>query len=165
MLKFETERLTIRKMVNSDFNAFRSYYAQPEVQMRVACPNNSREAMRKDFDNLITNPLSWGIEQRYNGLLIGNIHYFNVTEAYLAEVGYILSPEYWGRGYMTEVLREVIAFGFDLGLGRIRAKVEPDNIASIRLLESCGFSREAMIYEDSYGDRVVDLIYFTKTKN
>ena len=61
----------------------------------------------------------------------------------VAEIGYILSREYWGKGFASEAVSAVVAHGFDiLRFRRIFADVDPENASSIRLLESIGFVRE-----------------------
>ena len=58
----------------------------------------------------------------------------------VAEIGYILNRNHWGKGYAREALAVVISHGFDaIGLRRIAADVDPDNAASIALLRSLGF--------------------------
>ena len=48
---------------------------------------------------------------------------------------------HWGRGYATEAARAAIAFAFEeLGLDRIVAVTEPQNVASRRVMEKCGLS-------------------------
>ena len=56
------------------------------------------------------------------------------------DLGYALLPEYWSRGYALEAASSVLNFARnDLALQRVLAIVNPDNFASIRLLENCGF--------------------------
>lgn len=60
-----------------------------------------------------------------------------------AEIWYLLDQPYWGRGYGTEVARALIHHAFaERGLHRLWAQVAPENVASIRILESCGMRRE-----------------------
>ena len=75
-----------------------------------------------------------------------------------AEIGYVLNPEYWGRGIAVEAAREVVRFGFEeLGLNRIEARYMVGNEASKRVMEKLGMSfegvaREAVFVKDSYRD-------------
>jgi len=109
-------------------------------------------------------PLSWGITLKPFDKIIGSIHFVNIVEYYLAEIGYILNPEHWGFGYMHEALGACLHYGFYVvGLGRVRAKVEIDNIRSIKLLERNGFKKEALIEEADYGGRVEDIYYYSLT--
>ena len=50
-----------------------------------------------------------------------------------------------GQGYMGDAVRLVIRHAFDgLGLHRLEANIQPDNVASIRLVEHCGFHKEGL---------------------
>ncbi|HEY0047855.1 MAG TPA: GNAT family protein [Pyrinomonadaceae bacterium] len=60
-----------------------------------------------------------------------------------AYLGYYLAEKYTGCGYMTEAVRLVLSFAFkELKLHRIEASVQPENKASIAVLQRCGFTRE-----------------------
>lgn len=59
------------------------------------------------------------------------------------ELGWWLSPEYWGHGYATEAARVVAddAFG-SLHVPHLTARIQPDNAASIRVASAIGMSFE-----------------------
>ena len=60
-----------------------------------------------------------------------------------AYLGYQLFAGFTGKGFMTEAVALVIRFAFvDLKLHRIEANVQPNNSASIRVLERNGFINE-----------------------
>ncbi|WP_047986434.1 GNAT family N-acetyltransferase [Ornithinibacillus californiensis] len=68
----------------------------------------------------------------------------------IAEIGYDLWYEYWGKGYMKEALISAIESGFNhMKLNRINAYVALDNINSIKLLEKLGFKNEG-VYRDKH---------------
>ena len=55
------------------------------------------------------------------------------------EVGFLLAPPNWGKGYATEAARASLRFGFEQAhLDHIIALVHPDNLASRRVIEKCG---------------------------
>ena len=57
------------------------------------------------------------------------------------EVGYLLSKQFWGRGYATEGAQASLKFGFEtLGLSQIIGLTHPENTASQHVLEKCGLS-------------------------
>lgn len=63
-----------------------------------------------------------------------------------AGIGYMLARPYWGRGYTTEAVREVVGFGFRaMALNRVEAPVLPENAASWRVLEKVGMRREGVM--------------------
>jgi [ribosomal protein S5]-alanine N-acetyltransferase len=62
-----------------------------------------------------------------------------------AEIGYWLAEPFWGRGIVTEAVRALVPVAFErTGASRIQAGVFSNNPASMRVLEKCGFVREAV---------------------
>jgi ribosomal-protein-alanine N-acetyltransferase len=60
-----------------------------------------------------------------------------------AYLGYYLFTGFEGRGLMTEALTVVMGFCFsEIGLHRLEANIQPQNEASKRLVEECGFINE-----------------------
>jgi ribosomal-protein-alanine N-acetyltransferase len=65
-----------------------------------------------------------------------------------AEVGCILLPEYWKSGYASEILRALLAFGFEtLSLHRVYGKCDELNLASAHVMEKCGLAYEGTLRE------------------
>jgi len=89
----------------------------------------------------------WGIVRRADNRLIGTCGYHKWEKAYFrAEIGYDLSPDCWGQGYMSEALRAVIRHGFErMELNRIDALVYIHNARSIQLLQRLGFKQEGLL--------------------
>lgn len=62
------------------------------------------------------------------------------------ELGYILGREYWRQGYVAEAAGAVLDYAFrELAARRVMADTDPDNVASIRLLEKLGFQKEGRL--------------------
>jgi [ribosomal protein S5]-alanine N-acetyltransferase len=62
----------------------------------------------------------------------------------LAEIGYMLHPNFWRKGFLNEALPATILFAFEqLQLNRLEAVVLTDNEASVKLLQKHGFTLEA----------------------
>jgi RimJ/RimL family protein N-acetyltransferase len=63
-----------------------------------------------------------------------------------ADLGFAFLPEAWGKGFAAEASRGVLAHARDvLGLRRVLAVTDPDNVASIRVLERVGMRREGTV--------------------
>ena len=78
--------------------------------------------------------------------LIGTVGLAIVDCDHKAEIGYWFGREYWGQGFCTEAVVAVIDYGFEtLGLHRIFARHIARNIASARVLEKAGFSKEGVL--------------------
>src|SRR5690606_33022046 len=57
----------------------------------------------------------------------------------LPEVGFLLNPADWGRGYATEAMTAFINHRRALGSTELTADVDPENMRSLHLLLRCGF--------------------------
>ena len=74
-----------------------------------------------------------------DGIVLGTVG-LHRRGAGVFELGYMLGPGAWGRGYATEAARAACAYGFGpLGAARLTATVFADNPASMRVLEKLGF--------------------------
>jgi RimJ/RimL family protein N-acetyltransferase len=99
-----------------------------------------------------------GVEELDSGLLVG-MGRLGIESArnLRASLGYGVDPNYWGRGYATEVACLLLRFGFEnLGLHRIWATHHPDNSASRRVLDKVGFREEGRRRDD----RLLDGMWF-----
>jgi RimJ/RimL family protein N-acetyltransferase len=84
--------------------------------------------------------ITWAIESRESGKLLGMCGYERVEVGAEGEIGFDLARADWGKGLMTEALRAILAFGFaTMDLKRIVADTRTDNARAIRLLERLGF--------------------------
>jgi len=93
---------------------------------------------------------TFALELRENSRVIGavRIDTSSVNDR-AASIGYGLNPDYWKRGYMSEAVKAVLAFGFgQMRMHRIWATVDPDNEASWRLLERLGMHREGLLRDE-----------------
>lgn len=99
-----------------------------------------------DAVSMVKDASSWAprhVVRSFDGLVVGSIGFFGPPEAAEdgvpeVEVGYGLVPEARGHGAATEALQGLVAQLDDLGV-RVRASVQPDNTASVRVLAKCGF--------------------------
>lgn len=83
----------------------------------------------------------------YQGEYVGNIGVHLKSDVYRlgAEIGYFMGEPYWGKGIMTKAVNLVCDYAFrELGIIRIDTGVFDFNPASMRVLEKCGFVREAV---------------------
>ena len=83
-----------------------------------------------------------------SGEAIGSIGIFPDQDIYRknAAIAYWLAEPYWGRGAMTQAIRQILVYGFEeLDINRIYAKPFGTNIGSQRVLEKAGFELEATI--------------------
>jgi RimJ/RimL family protein N-acetyltransferase len=69
------------------------------------------------------------------------------------ELGYVIHPDFAGHGYATEAAREALRIGFEeWGVHRIYARVDEDNIGSVRVCQHLGMRQEARLIENDQRD-------------
>lgn len=169
----ETERLILRQLRIEDSGDLYDYFSKDEVtefyDLDSFINQNQAEKLiikwNDSFD--IQEGIRWGITLKTKDRIIGTCGYHNWSkEHYKAEIGYELTPEYWRQGIMTEVLSAVIKYGFnELGLNRIEALIDPENISSRRLLIKSGLNEEGLLKEYFYEKkRFVDAVIFSTLK-
>ena len=85
-----------------------------------------------------------------HGFAVGAIGIYPQTDIHRqsAELGYWLGQKYWGQGITTEAVNAIVEYAFKyMDIRRVYASVFERNIASMRVLEKCGFAREAVHYK------------------
>jgi [ribosomal protein S5]-alanine N-acetyltransferase len=93
--------------------------------------------------------INWKIVDKHTNENVGviSVYYFK-PEHRKAELGYWLLPRYWKQGVASEVLHPVVEYWQQTkNLHRLEAFVEDENIASVKLLEKAGFTREGTMRE------------------
>lgn len=145
----ETERLILRRYMDSDLEDLHRYLSDPEVvRFEPYRPMTMEEAgeelkRRMDSDEMIA------VELKDSGRLIGNV-YLGRRDFEALELGFVFNREYWGRGFASESCRAVIERAFADGAHRIFAECDPENENSWRLLEALGFRREGHLLQNVY---------------
>jgi len=153
-----TERLTLREIQKADAEDIFFLRSDKQVlrfldRKPVATVQEALQWIQMIYDYTKKNEaVTWGITLKGGPKLIGTITFWNIQkEHYRAEIGYVLHPAQQGKGLMQEAMTIVLAYGFkNLKLHSIEANVNPQNLASITLLEKNLFFREAYHRENYY---------------
>ena len=163
MILLTTPRLLIRDHREDDLEAYHELLSNPTVMFRHSETSQtleqSKERLRKSIEqiNLPQRELYYlCMEERATSEFVGEIGY-GVTKftplGKLAGVGYFIHDRYWGNGYTTEAMKEVIRFAFEEnGVYRFEAGCLKENAGSERVLQKCGFLKEADLKEYQWHD-------------
>ena len=83
-----------------------------------------------------------------------------------AELGYYIAEEYWGKGIMTEAVKQICEYVFaQSDIIRIYAEPFTYNIASCRVLEKAGFQYEGTLRNNAVKNgNVVDMKMYSRIK-
>jgi len=156
----ETERLLLRRVSIDDLNEILELRGNPETMKFIPRPlvKTEEDALNhfKMIDEKIekNEGINWAITVKGNPKLIGIIgHYRIQPENHRCEIGYMILSQYNGQGIVTEAIKAVLEYGFeDMNMHSIEAVIDPDNIASERVLQKNGFVKEAHLLENEYYD-------------
>jgi [ribosomal protein S5]-alanine N-acetyltransferase len=102
----------------------------------------------------------------YQGMFVGSVGITpqNGWRDHLAEIGYWVAEDYWGKGIATAALRQMTDYGFShRDFRKLYATALAPNIASMRVLEKCGYQREAILKDEvQKGGAYFDIHHFVR---
>lgn len=165
MPQIETERLILRRIEKRDAEDMYEYSSDshvPEYLLWRAHPSLDYtkkyiKSLKKYYKEHVF--FDFAVIYKENGKMIGTCGFSAADEEnHCAEIGYVLSRDYWGMGIACEAAREIIRMGFEtLGFNRISAKYMIENVRSARVMEKLGMKnegiqRQAMYVKGSYRD-------------
>jgi RimJ/RimL family protein N-acetyltransferase len=170
-MRIETDRLILRPLCVSDLDDLYQYQSDPETVRFTPWPARTREQVREAFDKHHVIPnfsedgqsalLGWELKE--NGKVIGQSAFTleSITNQ-KGVLGYVMNPQFSGRGLAFEAVNGLIAYVFNnLQVRRLTATIDPRNQKSIALIERLGFHREATFIEDEFfkGEWIDTCIY------
>ena len=147
-IELRTERLLLRPYLETDA-ADVFAYAQLEEWSRHLLPKVPYPYAREDAVEFVAHTLATPWAEAANwalvleGQVIGGASLEPSEAAGVAEFGYGLAPEHWGRGLMTEAAGAIVRYRFEIrGFEILVARAEVSNTGSWRVMERLGMSRE-----------------------
>ena len=142
------EKVNIRPLQRNDLEWFTDWNNDPEYKGPYEpLENNTLEEIQKWFDSEKKTE-SWVITDK-QGNPMGQIITGPQGDYYW--LGYILHPDHRGHDYTTEAVKLLVVHLFSTkNIVRIQAECNPENRASIRVLEKAGFTYEGLKRKAAY---------------
>lgn len=145
--RITTPRLVVRPLERGDITELTRYRNVPEIaRYQDWTLPYTRDLAHELLDGLdgTNGPTTdmWvqlAIARIDDGELVGDLAVWLDEQGALAMVGYTLAPEHQGRGYATEAAGALVDWLVTKGVHRIAATLDPQNLASARVLERLGF--------------------------
>lgn len=166
---FGSARLIARPFGPRDLVPFVVMRNDPEVSRYQSWDGFTEEEGRQFLEYLAGRKpgdagwFQFALEERETGRFIGDCGLnIEVEKGRRARIGYTVAPRYWNRGFATEAVAALVTYAFEsFPLHRIAASVDPRNLASCRVLENCGFVREALFRQSEWfkGEWADDAVY------
>jgi ribosomal-protein-alanine N-acetyltransferase len=144
----------LRPLVEDDVPLLAKWLFDPDIlhwlQLSEDPPElRTEEAVRERYERMQADPFTetWRIdtaEDRPVGQIeLVDIHPLQRRAEVHLSIG---EKDVWGRGYGARAVRRLLEHAFeDLGLRRVFAMADEDNVRVIRCLERCGFAREGLL--------------------
>ncbi len=152
--RLETKRLILREMQAEDAGAIFQLFSDEEVmRYRDVMAFTHLEEAQHFLEVALARyergeETHWAITLKGEDALIGCCGYSWHLGPHFGAIGYDLARLYWKRGIMTEAVRALLRFGFEVRrLHRIEARVRQGNETSMRLLRRLGFQEEGLLRE------------------
>ena len=174
MSVLDAPRLFLRPWRMEDLEDFYHNSRQPELGYNAGwkpheCLEESREILESWVKGIQGEDI-WAIVLKETGRAVGSIGLHKDDRRpgvpNCRSLGYVLAQEYWGKGYMTEAARAVLAYGFtQLHLALVSVNHFAYNQRSRRVIEKCGFTYEGTLRQGAglYDGRVEDLCFYSMT--
>ena len=145
----ETERLYLREFRISDVERMSEIHLEEETMRYIGKGGiRNTEQTRRGIEYFIKNQKVnrfslWAVIEKESDNLIGHCGFEYLQDRSDIELCYLLSKDYWGKGYATEISLAALKYGFEkLKLKRIVAMTYPENQPSINVLRKLGFKPE-----------------------
>ena len=161
----------LRELMDSDLEKLAIYANNKKVgiNLRDGFPNPYTIENARSFKEMVDsqNPKTFfAIE--YQNDYVGNISLSPGTDVYRksAEIGYFIGEPFWNNGIVTKAVNLITEWGFShLDIVRIYTGVFEYNYASQRVLEKCGFVKEAVFRQSiCKNDKMYNEIRYAKIK-
>lgn len=174
-LSIRTDRLLLRPINKvGDFERFYAMVTDPTVCLYDDIdPHESKASIHKELVGYSHHdPLKKAVKGDegtfalaicLDGGLIGALYLFPADQYNSMEIGFQVHPDYWGKGYASEAVGEILRQLFGMGIHRVVCHIDPDNAPSINLVTKLGFIKEAHLRKSCMirGERRDELL-FTK---
>lgn len=153
---FKTGRFTIRPLSEEHEEGMWEMFSDPEFVKYVPFPlQTDREKARETYLAQIREgerfKFHFAVEWRETGKMAGFAMVRPTGDGKNMEIGYCVTRKDWGKGLGSEITRfliEEIAPLMGAKKADLLAKIRPENVASIRVAEKCGFKIERQIEEE-----------------
>ena len=138
----------MEKQMTIETTRLKIYAASQDEMIRmidVQTDDILRKAYQEMLQGCLDHPEHWlwyviWIIERKDGSHLGDLSFKGFNDDGSVEIGYGIDEAHQGQGYATEAVNAAVMWALQQpGVTRVEAETEPDNKASQRVLEKCGF--------------------------
>lgn len=127
--------ITLRNVTRDDLQTlFDQQLDEDANQMAVVYPRNA-VAFQEHWEKALTNPATTSKVIVVDNIVVGRISCYPIDQEH--HIGYWIAKEHWGKGIATRALQLLL---IEVPIRPLFARAARSNVASIRVLERCGFA-------------------------
>jgi RimJ/RimL family protein N-acetyltransferase len=146
----QTERLLLLPPDRSHFETWVTLYSTPHIMEHIGEPRDLAQVLEMLAGRIghwhLRGFGSWTLQERDSGELCGVAGLKQAQGIPDVEIGWMLLPQYRGRGLAREAARAIIDFAFEqVGAARIVARIVPRNLGSISVAQKVGLLRDEVM--------------------
>ena len=149
-MQIETKRLILRNYTVDDLEDYWEFVQMEDVGPRCGwlAYTDKQKAKERLYEVEVKNPMQFAIELKDEHKVIGSIEvmetkqerYPNSDLSNSKEIGFLLSKNYWGHGYMPEALKAILNYVFEnLGIETLFISHAEKNVNSAKVQDKIGF--------------------------
>jgi len=156
----QTTEILLRDVTETDLPIFFEHQRDPAANFMAAFTSRDpadRDAFAAHWKRILNDDTVVVKTIVFEGRVIGNVAKFVDREFGKPEVTYWIGKEYWGMGFATKALSRFLR---DIQVRPIYGRAAKDNVASIRVMEKCGFaiSRYGKGFASARGKEIEEVI-------
>ena len=172
--ELKTKRLLLRQVMPTDAKLVMRIRGNEEAMRYIPRPRANTVEDALAVVKMLTDgindgkSINWAIANiNEPAEIFGIMGYVNFyLEQNKAEIGYMLYPDYWGKGYVPEAILEVERFGFEqINLQAIEAKIDPRNDNSRKILLRNNYQFDRLVKKEmTFQGEDLDSEYYIKNR-
>ena len=158
-------RIDLEKFQQADFGHYFALVSDERVMAQITERSIPIEEAQRNFEALLLRNKKYGevgsykIYDRFSREYIGLGHITPDEKVNgVAEIGYMILPQYWGKGYGTKVARALVAKAEEAGVECLKAIIDPANIPSRKILYKHGFASEKVCEMDGLPGEILSKV-------
>lgn len=143
-----TDRTVMKEIQNIDLEEVKELYLHPLVRKYLGGPREE-DSIAALFEGMQTSDeksLYLVVREKGTNHFIGLVSLDPHHDGENIEISYQFLPRWWGKGYGSEIVKEVVGYAFnEMNLQKITAETQMANVYSCRLLEKTGMKLDKTI--------------------
>lgn len=152
----------IYKLIESNRERLRKYF--PKTTDAIKDINTAQLFVEQKMQQVLHRELFFFVILYIENEIIGNVTIKNIDWTVpKCELSYFIDQAYEGRGYTSRVMPEIVKHCFEeLGMEKLYLRIAPENMASIKIAEKSGFTKEGLMkkeYRTGEG-ALIDIAYY-----